>query len=505
VFEASSPFAFFDYFRVPYEVAPAQHAHDAAHARWPVHQLRVRAQPRHAPGSLLWLAADDRQANRSAGYQLGLYTVRDFTFSGHVAPNALVPAMLAEFGNDWRPAEPVLDGDGRSAAAIWHDSEGKVFLPFDPDEVMHRFWSEGYLSVGHSALSIACHATARRGYYAVRPVLPRPLQLRLRRAFTRVQGKSAFPNWPIEDSLHNFYDWLFALVAGIAGRPVPFLDLWPGGKSWTLVLTHDVETAAGYREMESLRGLERERGYRSSWNFVGMRYTVYNDTLRALRADGCEVGVHGLRHDGRDLGSRRLMHRRLPEIREYAKRWQAVGFRSPATQRNWELMPLLGFDYDSSYSDSDPYEPQPGGCCSYLPYFNQAMVELPITLPQDHTLFTILQRPDAELWIRKAGHIRERRGMVLVLTHPDYAHDPRVTTGYKQLLDAFASDDSVWHALPREVAAWWRRRAGSTLRESNGSWRIDGPASDDGRVRFTQGDSADVAANAASIQANMVS
>jgi peptidoglycan/xylan/chitin deacetylase (PgdA/CDA1 family) len=285
--------------------------------------------------------------------------------------------------------------------------------------------------------------------------------------------------------LHNFYDWLFTLVTGISGRPVPYLGLWPEGRSWAFVLTHDVETVAGYREMELLRGPERERGYRSSWNFVGLRYTVYNDTLSALAADGCEVGVHGLRHDGRDLASRRLMEKRLPEMREYAKRWQAVGFRSPATQRQWELMPHLGFDYDSSYSDSDPYEPQPGGCCSYLPYFNQAMVELPITLPQDHTLFTILQHSDAELWLRKAEHIRERRGMVLVLTHPDYAHDPRLAAGYRQLLDAFASDGSVWHALPRDVAAWWRRRGASTLCRNNGSWSVAGPASGDGRVRFT--------------------
>ena len=71
-------------------------------------------------------------------------------------------------------------------------------------------------------------------------------------------------------------------------------------------------------------------------------------------------------------------------------------------------MPRLGFDYDSSYSDTDPYEPQPGGCCSYLPYFNENMVELPITLPQDHTLFSILQRPDADVWIGKADFLRER-------------------------------------------------------------------------------------------------
>ena len=240
-----------------------------------------------------------------------------------------------------------------------------------------------------------------------------------------MQAASPFPGWPIEDSLHDFYDWLFAVIADLAGGPVPFLGLWPTGRSWALVLTHDVETAAGYRDMDLLRAPERARGYRSSWNFVGARYQVDDETVRSLHDDGCEIGVHGLRHDGRDLAER-LLDERLPAMWEHASRWSAVGFRSPATHRNWELMHRLGFDYDSSYTDTDPYEPQPGGCCTFLPYFNRGTVELPITLPQDHTLFTILQHADADLWLRKARHIRDRGGMVLVLTHPDYAHDQRL-------------------------------------------------------------------------------
>ena len=147
-------------------------------------------------------------------------------------------------------------------------------------------------------------------------------------------------------------------------------------------------------------------------------------------------------------------------------------------------MHRLGFDYDSSYSDTDPYEPQSGGCCTYLPYFNRGMVELPITLPQDHTLFTILQHSEADLWLRKARHIRARGGMVLVLSHPDYAHDKRLADGYQKLLDTFAADDTAWPALPREVAAWWRRRAASSIRATDGGWSIEGPASDTGRVGF---------------------
>jgi hypothetical protein len=169
-------------------------------------------------------------------------------------------------------------------------------------------------------------------------------------------------------------------------------------------------------------------------------------------------------------------------MRANADRWSAIGFRSPSTQRDWQLMPRLGFVYDSSYSDTDPYEPQSGGCCTYLPFFNQSMIELPITLPQDHTLFCILQDAGADVWIRKAQFLRERNGMALVLTHPDYARDPRVAGGYRDLLEAFHGDDTAWRALPREVARWWRERAASALRRHGDGWRIDGPASVQGRV-----------------------
>jgi hypothetical protein len=478
VFEASYPFVFFDHLRVPYQVRPSRSQESASGL--PVHRLTCTGQSR----SLLWLATDSGPGGRNAAGRLGRYWLRDCTFFGHVALDTAVHAMLSRLGQEWEPAGTILDASARRVASVWRDRRGSIFLPFDPGEVMWRFWSESYRAVGRSPLAEASRAAARRGYYLVRPALPRPVQLRLRRLFTRVQSQSSFPAWPVEDTLHNIYAWLMTLIAEFAGRPVPFIDPWPDNRTWALVLTHDVETAAGYRNMEQLRSLERDRGYRSSWNFVGQRYPVDDGGLRALRDEGCEVGVHGLRHDGRDLASRRIMERRLPAMREFAERWDAIGFRSPATQRKWELMPRLGFSYDSSYPDTDPYEPQAGGCCTYWPYFNQAMVELPMTLPQDHTIFLILQNSGPEIWLEKARHLRHRQGMALLVTHPDYADDRRVTDGYRRLLDAFRGDETAWHALPCEVAAWWRDRDASTIRRDGNAWRVEGPAADRGRVRL---------------------
>jgi hypothetical protein len=76
--------------------------------------------------------------------------------------------------------------------------------------------------------------------------------------------------------------------------------------------------------------------------------------------------------------------------------------------------------------------------------------------------------------------------MVLILTHPDYALDPRVVEGYRRLLTTYEGDPTVWRALPREVSAWWRRRSESTVEAAEGGWVVRGPAASDGRVRFAR-------------------
>ena len=142
---------------------------------------------------------------------------------------------------------------------------------------------------------------------------------------------------------------------------------------------------------------------------------------------------------------------------------------------------MLGFDYDSSYPDADPYEPVPGGCCSWLPFFNGDLVELPITVPQDHTVFVVLRR-GGELWHSKVDLLRRRGGMALVLTHPDYLLEDQCLSAYEDLLAAHATDPTAWVALPREVSAWWRRRAATTVRRRPGGWTAEGPGAGEATI-----------------------
>ncbi len=483
MFEATAPFAFFDYFRVPYTLAGTGEGPQVPEG-WAA--LWLAGQPDRA---LLWPAIDGPPFATAGA---GRYRLNRSTIFGHVLGGPAVEELLGGLGSRWRSVAPILDGRGRAVASVRRDAGGSVLLPFDPGEVMWRYWSEGYRDVERSALAAGARAAALRAYYLARPLLPRAAQILLRQAFAKIQGAPSFPAWPVETSLHDLYDWLFDLVASFAGAPVPCIDVWPDGHTWALVLTHDVEAKGGYARMERLREVERAAGYRSSWNFVPLRepaterYEVGDDVLRGLADECCEVGVHGLRHDGRDLASLEGLRERLPAIRSYAERWGAQGFRSPATQRSWDWMPLLGFSYDSSFSDSDPYEPTPGGSCSLYPFFDEGMVELPITLPQDHTVFTILRHADAALWLNKAAHVRAAGGMALVLTHPDYADDANMVEGYGRLLETYREDPEAWRALPREVDEWWRARAASSLEETATGWVVKGPATGRGRVRLRE-------------------
>ncbi len=395
--------------------------------------------------------------------------------------------LLAQCGGTWSRAVALTGERGEHVASIWRARDGSVFLPFDPDAVCHSYWSEGYVEVAQGQARRQARRRAVSSYYRIRGLLPRPIQIWLRRHYSRVQLRTTFPGWPVETALHDFFDLFTSILGDVAGEPVPRIAAWPHDHAWALVLTHDVETSRGLAALDPVLDLERGLGLRSSWNFVPRRYDVDDDRVRDLIAEGFEVGVHGLHHDGRDLESLARVRERLPGIREAAECWNAVGFRSPATRRKWELMPLLGFDYDSSYPDTDPFEPQDNGCCTWLPFFNQNMVELPLTMPQDHTLFVILRHRDEATWIEKAEFLRGRGGMAMIDTHPDYLIEDRIMGAYRRLLERYADDSTAWRALPREVSAWWHRRAGSRVERVGADWTVSGPAAGEARVELVEG------------------
>jgi peptidoglycan/xylan/chitin deacetylase (PgdA/CDA1 family) len=312
-------------------------------------------------------------------------------------------------------------------------------------------------------------------YYAIKPLLPRAAQMAMRRLYARRQAGQEFPRWPIEPILveHQRAE-LRRQIHEAGGEAMPFLHYWPDAMRAAVVLTHDVEGPAGIKRIPQIRDMERRHGFVSAWYFVAEDYPIPDGLFDSLKDDGCEVGLHGIHHDGKLFTDRNAFESNLPAIHRYLKAWDVVGFRSPATHRNADWMPELGCLYDSSFSDSSPFEPQRGGCCSILPYFLDELVELPMTLLMDHTLWEVLREDSPRMWIDKARWVIDNNGLVNLLVHPDYVNTAERAACYERFLAFLASEAGLWHTLPRTVAGWWRERACLERNPDTAAVQVDG-------------------------------
>ena len=299
---------------------------------------------------------------------------------------------------------------------------------------------------------------ARRLYYDLKPVIPAWVRIGLRRQrAARVLSRT--PDWPIDPR---------------AAKPPPDWKGWPEGKQFALVLTHDVEGQAGLPNCGPIMELEQEFGFRSSFNFVPEGEYRTPPELRAeLSASGFEVGVHDLRHDGKLYRSKRKFQRAAEKINTYLREWNAAGFRSGFMHHQLDWLHALEIEYDMSTFDVDPFEPQPDGVHTIFPFWveepsadipggeKRGYFELPYTLPQDFTVFTVLNERSIDIWKRKLDWVADRGGMALLNVHPDYISFSRKNgTGtfpwgyYHQFLEYVESNyrNLFWNALPRDVA-----------------------------------------------------
>jgi hypothetical protein len=149
--------------------------------------------------------------------------------------------------------------------------------------------------------------------------------------------------------------------------------------------------------------------------------------------------------------------------------------------RHLDWLHDLDVQYDASTFDTDPFEPQPDGRHTIFPFWvphpngssinpeppvispsSRGYVEVPYTLPQDFTLFVLLQEKTPEIWLRKLDWIAQHGGMALVDVHPDYLCFGDAPVGraeypvshYKSFLDYVSRrySGAFWNATPSKVA-----------------------------------------------------
>ena len=248
-------------------------------------------------------------------------------------------------------------------------------------------------------------------FYTLKPIIPRRLQLLIRRSIIRSRRKTFRHVWPVNPE---------------TAKPPPGWPGWPEGKQFAIILSHDVDTQKGHDACHRLAAVEKSLGFRSSFNFVPERYRN-SDTLRdRLRQDGFEIGVHGLKHDGKLFRSYKIFQKRAEQINRYLAQWKTSGFTSPSMHHNLDWTPQLDIDHSTSTFDTDPFEPQADAVNTIFPFWvenhkaGRGFVELPYTLPQDFTLFILMRERTNTIWKNKLDWIASRGGMALLNTHSDY-------------------------------------------------------------------------------------
>ncbi len=345
---------------------------------------------------------------------------------------------------------------------IWKDAIAKS-LPIlglpdaqkDIDNVLSLILGEGRFGEDHWNLGYL-----KKSYYLVKPIIPRSVSLILREIYSN-RSKTQ-ERWPIE---HHYVDFLWEIIRQILiqsnQKELLFKGFWPDHNRFAFVLTHDIETAAGQEFVKTVADLEEELGFRSLFNFVPEKYEVNLKLMDNLRQRGFEVGVHGLKHNGKLFDSKSSFSQKAKRINHYLEEWNVTGFRSELTHRQPEWMQSLDIEYDLSFFDTDPFEPIPGGTMSIWPFFIGHFVELPYTLVQDYTLTSVLYERSPRIWLSKVDYIEKYHGMALVNTHPDYLQSKLTWDLYQNFLCEIKKREDYWHTLPCNVARWWKARCNS--------------------------------------------
>jgi hypothetical protein len=381
------------------------------------------------------------------------------------------------------------------ANAALHDAikstslkDSEVHLPFDPSQIVDNLRRERYVNhTGAEQGRIVDHPLVRKAYYAVRDLLPVSIRKHLQKVYLGGWRKLRFPNWPVDFTVDSIHEEVLSLAMKAGGvQRVPFIWFWPQGAPSCLIMTHDVETAAGRDFTPELINLDHSYGIRSSFQVIPeKRYEVPDEYVRHMRSRGFEFNVHDLNHDGQLYQERGLFLERAQKINDYVKKFGAKGFRAGVMYRNLDWYDAYEFSYDMSMPNVAHLEPQRGGCCTVFPYFVGKILEIPLTTCQDYSLFQILNDYSIDLWKQQIALIRKRYGLISFIAHPDYLTNPQSRTVYESLLAylrQIVEHDKIWMALPGEVDQWWRARSQMKLVPAGGAWRIEG--SDCARARM---------------------
>ena len=268
--------------------------------------------------------------------------------------------------------------------------------------------------------------------------------------------------------------WHF-LVKGIMNElGYENVPLWPEGKSYAVVLNHDVDTEWGFKNKEGIewfRDIEEKLNLRSAWMVVTKLQGVGQKHLQDLLEGGHEIGCHSTVHDHSIayLPDNEI-YQRLESAKDFFHDFECVGFRSPSYHRSEALYRGLDhfLEYDMSMHDTFENLNSPAasfeGCSTCFPFTVEGtnLLQIPTSVPEDLVLEMMGQTPEQAIktQIKKIYSIRKREGVANILTHPEpqLSARPAWRKCYESVLKEISDDQKAWFVLPKDLTAWWKKR-----------------------------------------------
>jgi peptidoglycan/xylan/chitin deacetylase (PgdA/CDA1 family) len=291
-----------------------------------------------------------------------------------------------------------------------------------------------------------------------------------------------------------------AVKNGLKRKGLPFVmkQFWPDNASACCVLTHDLDWfryspfhKAVFQVKSSLprkskvlidstlRGkdygwnipsilkLEKKYGAKSTFLFqtdYGTDNSFVDPSLKLMKAEGCEVGLHAAHSSHKDEAALRseinAFNSRMGSS-PHGIRYHILKFRVPDS---WTMQSAMGLLYDATFSHTDFFGFR-GGVC--FPYHPIAGGRLTVTeLPTGFMDWTALKRKV------RGGRMRNildeimsktvaYHGVVVVNFHNTYLNKdtfPDVLETYEWLL-VEASKKGLWMATAQQCVEWWNHRA----------------------------------------------
>jgi peptidoglycan/xylan/chitin deacetylase (PgdA/CDA1 family) len=269
------------------------------------------------------------------------------------------------------------------------------------------------------------------------------------------------------------------------------------GPAATVARTASVVSRFGATTSAMVRRLERYDSITSGW---GVRPTLpttacvlarHPRLLRTYAERGIELAVHGLVHgDHAAIDERRQEDTIARAIDLFAQHGvQPTGFRGPYLRYNQATLKVLrrlGVRYNSSQAvvfplratDLEPvarssyqlalrlYSARPATRTSVIPRLRDGLVDIPVAVPDDEILLDRLRFDTSARtaeWLHILDFTHRRGELFTIQLHPERIDQLGAALG-ATLAEARRKRPTVYIARLDEIAAWWLRRHGFTLR-----------------------------------------